>query len=593
MEVIISVESNASTIGIVRPEFISTTLDWWPLETTAWGNSSVVHADLTHPNLIAAARGLSPLFLRIGGSQADSVFYNMSTSTTDVEEENRFAKACDKNRQLCLTMQRWTEVLEFAHEAGARIVFTLSYILHTRDESGENDQQDWDSTNARQLLEYTAQSKYANTVFGFELGNEVTHKGKIENVTRLVNAYAELRHIIDETWSEANNNDKHKPKILGPASTGQSITTKLLKALGSHVDIATYHKYHGGGKDPNLVEYAKGTYIIQHPTKFHKISSSVNKYMDSPEVWVGEGAMAYNSGRQNLTDSFVGSFWFTNLLGAMSKSVPHTVYCRQALVGGYYELISHETMEARPDYWIAHLWKKLVGTKAIGPIISPSREDSPDEYTFGCCEGPEKDTLLIHAFCAKDESSNPIFVITNIDKSPFSVYITVGTHVTKYILRGKSGRRDSQSVVLNGNHLLTIDNGKLPEIIGEGTDDLVVTLPPLSIAFVVVHGFQVDECVPPVVAAAAAAAANNGTSQIESYASSMSTEEKHTGKSDGHVPFLGSESGMNSPAIFHEVAMLQLVQLLGALVFITFIFCLRMRIGQSRSQRNRFDDGDE
>lgn len=70
----ISIGRNASAYGVVRPEFVSTTLDWWPPATEAWDNSSVIHADLTHPNLKAAVRGLSPLFIRIGGSQADSAF---------------------------------------------------------------------------------------------------------------------------------------------------------------------------------------------------------------------------------------------------------------------------------------------------------------------------------------------------------------------------------------------------------------------------------------------------------------------------------------------------------------------------------------
>jgi len=556
-------------------------MDWWHLKSEAWGNSSVIHADLTHPNLIAAAKGLSPFFLRIGGSFADIATYNMSNSTISttplVGEANRLAKACSKNRQLCLTRQRWDEILKFAHDTGARIFFTLAYLQHTRDdESGENDQRDWDSTNAKQLLQYTAQSKYANTVFGFELGNELTHKHKIQNITRLVHAYEELRHIIDETWSATNDDYKHKPKILGPASIGPSQTTKLLKVLGSYIDIATYHKYHGGGKDPSIIQHAKGTSIIQHPRNFHELSNAVNKYMDKPEVWIGEGAMAYNSGRQNITDSFVGSFWFTNLLGAISKSRPHTVYCRQALVGGYYELISHETMKARPDYWIAHLWKKLVGTKVIGPILSPSRKDSPDEYTFGCCEGVGYDTLLIHTFCAKEERSNPIFVITNIDKkSPFSLNITVGTRITKYILTGKGGRRDSRSVVLNGNQLLTIENGQLPEIVGEDTEDLVITLPPVSIAFVVVHGFQVDECVSPIVAA------TNETSKIK-YASSLITEEQPQVSSDEYVPFIASESEMHHPVTIHEVQQLAIAQLLGAVAFFAFIFFLRKRIRKSR-----------
>ena len=150
-----------------------------------------------------------------------------------------------------------------------------------------------------------------------------------------------------------------------------------------------------------------------------------------------------------------------------------------------------------PDYWISYLWKNLVGTKAIGPIISPHREDSPGKYTFGCCEGPGYDTLLIHAFCAKGESSNPMFVMTNFDmESSFNLNITVGTQITKYVLTGKGGSRNSQSVVLT-DKLLKIENGQLPEIVGEHTDDLLIALPPASIAFVIVHGFQVDECVPP------------------------------------------------------------------------------------------------
>lgn len=574
----ISLSQNASTISIVRPEFVSTTLDWWPLQTRAWGNASVINADLTHPDLIAAARGLSPYFLRIGGSQADSVIYNMTTSTSTVEDANRFAKACDQNRQLCLTMQRWEEVLKFAQDAGARIVFTLAYIRHTRDKSGQNDQQDWDSTNARQLLQYTAQSKYARTVFGFELGNEVTHKGKVENVTRLVNAYQELRNIIDETWSSNDISEHSKPLLLGPASTGQSITKRLLKALGKNVDIATYHKYHGGGKQKSLEKYAKSTSIIQHPQNFKDISSIINKEMSKPEVWVGEGAMAYNSGRRNTTDSFIGSFWFTNLLGAIAKSRPHTVYCRQALIGGHYELISHQTMEAMPDYWIAYLWKKLVGTKAIGQIISPHRKDKPQKHTFGCCEEPGYDKLLIHAFCAKGESSNPIFVVTNFDKgSSFNLNITVGSQITKYILTGKGGRRDSKSVVLNDKQLLQIENGQLPEIDGEHTDDLLLVLPPASIAFVIVHGFQVNVCAPPVAAAA------TELSAPVVYNSSVSLDDQHQVVRDDFL-YGTSEREINYQVPYHqEVQRLMLGQVLAAAVFFTFLLCF----GSRRMRRAR------
>jgi hypothetical protein len=70
----LTLSNDASTLGIVAPEFISTTIDWWTpsKDNGAWADSSVLTANLSNPKLIGAARGLSPYFLRIGGSQAVS-----------------------------------------------------------------------------------------------------------------------------------------------------------------------------------------------------------------------------------------------------------------------------------------------------------------------------------------------------------------------------------------------------------------------------------------------------------------------------------------------------------------------------------------
>eukprot|EP00978_Attheya_sp_CCMP212_P000628 scaffold1224_cov50-Attheya_sp.AAC.2 len=119
--------------------------------------------NLSHPNLVAAAKGLSPFFLRIGGSQADEIIYNIpqlnkdnasssSSSTDDLKI------ACTNHPQKCLTAERWDKVLNFARLSGARVVFTVAYVRHTRDNKGNTDQRDWDSNNAKQFLEYTANS---------------------------------------------------------------------------------------------------------------------------------------------------------------------------------------------------------------------------------------------------------------------------------------------------------------------------------------------------------------------------------------------------------------------------------------------------
>ncbi len=158
-------------------------------------------------------------------------------------------------------------------------------------------------------------------------------------------------------------------------------------------------------------------------------------------LWIGEGAMAYNSGLPGISNSFRGSLWFVNLFGALAKTkpLPHGVYCRQSLQGGHYELISHELMVPNPNYWVAYLWKNLVGTKAVGPIISPGRRDSTEIsslITFGCCEKPGKDTVLIHSFCAKSDNNNDgdvVFVVINISESRgINLNITIVGNRTEY-----------------------------------------------------------------------------------------------------------------------------------------------------------------
>ncbi|KAL3809629.1 hypothetical protein ACHAXA_010604 [Cyclostephanos tholiformis] len=526
--------TDAVCLGTVEPEYASTTLDWWPLGTEAWGNSSILNADLRHPNLIAAATGLSPSYLRLGGTQADEILYHMGDrggvakddddDDGNHEHDRYVAKECRRHAQRCLTKDRWVEMLDFARDVGARIVFTIAYVRHTRDNDGNNDVRDWDSVNARRLLEYTrSNSDHAKrgTVYGFELGNELRHKGKIKNVTRIVEAYRELGRMVDDIWDDGQLYPR--PKIMGPASTGGvDESSFLISEIGPYIDVATYHKYHGGGKDPNMPHRARHPSFHVHPTKLSGPGEAVERYVVgrrrtddddggggrmSSRLWIGEGAMAYNSGLPGVSDSFGGSLWFANLLGALAKTKPlsHGVYCRQALLGGYYELVSHESMVPNPDYWVAYLWKNLVDTKAVGPIISPGRRDSAELsslYTFGCCEKPGKDTVLIHSFCAKSDNSNGdvVFIIINISKSSgINLNITMGEERTEYTLQPKNEEEGTRSrgVLLNGHAMSIGSDGNLPGVHERGVARMrgdLTYVPPISITFVLVHGAEVEEC---------------------------------------------------------------------------------------------------
>lgn len=237
-------------------------------------------------------------------------------------------------------------------------------------------------------------------------------------------------------------------------------------------------------------------------------TSGYNSSATEARLWVGEGAMAYDSGLHGLTDTFHGSLWFANILGALTKTkpLPHSVYCRQSLLGGHYEPISHETLIPNPDYWVAYLWKRLVGQKAIGPIISPQRKDSvklSSYQTFGCCKQPGRDAVLIHSFCAKS-SSDVVFIMINTSESG-AIYINVPMsekNRTEYILTPNNAEGlKSRQVFLNGQQLSVHDNVStsfvLPDIRELGVSRRrgeQFHLPPISISFLVVHGSNVQQC---------------------------------------------------------------------------------------------------
>lgn len=214
--------------------------------------------------------------------------------------------------------------------------------------------------------------------------------------------------------------------------------------------------------------------------------------------------MAYNSGREGVTNTFISTAWYAAVLSSLSKTQPisHSVYCRQALIGGHYELISHESMDPNPDYWMARLWKRLVGRKAIGPIDSSVRKDSLETakaFSFGCCYNPGNDELLVHAFCAKAEDGDVVFVVINVAKSAtHHLNITLGSSRTEYILTPQKNQWNSKRVLLNGIGPLSIrDNGSAAVTLdGYYSSDPHKTLgiPPKSVSFVVVHEADVKNC---------------------------------------------------------------------------------------------------
>ena len=142
-----------------------------------FGRAGALTVDLTAPGLAAAASALAPGFLRIGGTPADGIVYEIRGDECASVPKNpepsctpNKGYSCDKcgDKYGCLTFDRWRELLYFANSTGMRLVFGLNGCRGRRSPDAD---MDW--SNIVDLLNHTVAEGLGPLVAGLELGNEL------------------------------------------------------------------------------------------------------------------------------------------------------------------------------------------------------------------------------------------------------------------------------------------------------------------------------------------------------------------------------------------------------------------------------------
>ena len=158
----------AVAVAEVDPRFLSVAVDssqvvgghWWGASgevEIGVGAELVDPYDFTRPRLRRLARELAPALIRIGGTEADKIFYDLSGSDEpEVPEPYAFA----------MTRDQWDEMADFADEVGYEILFTLNAGPGPRDAANR-----WTDDNARLLVEHAVDRE--DPVAVWELGNEI------------------------------------------------------------------------------------------------------------------------------------------------------------------------------------------------------------------------------------------------------------------------------------------------------------------------------------------------------------------------------------------------------------------------------------
>ena len=197
-------------IGNVSESYVSWTFDLYELHSGGRG------WNLTDPSFIAAAKAFAPAHIRLGGTAADNVTYDMAAAGAGVGiPPGTLSKA------------KWDELCGFANASGWTILFGLN-ALHGVSSSHAV----WDSSNAEELMQYTKRA--GCPVVGWECGNEpnLKDKGVVVETPKYVAAnFNALRSLAVSVYGSVGGGSAASPWIIGPDVTKGVRILALLLAL--------------------------------------------------------------------------------------------------------------------------------------------------------------------------------------------------------------------------------------------------------------------------------------------------------------------------------------------------------------------------
>jgi heparanase 1 len=358
-------------LAAVDPRFLSVAIDtsqlvgghFWSASgrvEVGRGSERVPALDLRQPRLLELARGLGPAYLRVGGTEADHVYYAVGAGR---------GRARPAAYELELDEPTWDALVAFAGAAGFELVFTLNAGPSARDEDGA-----WRADNAEQLFEYAAARGHSVAVW--ELGNEVNGHWFIHGLSNQPSG----PQYASDLWTLRRALERHfdAPKLAGPASVffpllGEPMfewfgfLPRALEGGGGALDILTWHYYpQQSRRCPVATRRAEPGRLLS-PAELDEgerwaaeLRQLRDRFAPRARLWLGETGHAQCGGEPGLSDRYASGLWWLDQLGQAARG-GHDVVVRQTLVGSDYGLLDGRTLRPRPDYYNSLLWRKFMG----------------------------------------------------------------------------------------------------------------------------------------------------------------------------------------------------------------------------------------
>lgn len=420
--------------------------------------------DLSNPKLRKLAAALGPAYVRVSGTWRNTTYFQ--------NNDDPPLKSPPEGFNGVLTRAEWKGVVDFAKAVNAEIVASVATSAGTRDANGV-----WTAVQAKPWLDYTKQ--IGGRIAAIEFMNEPTLLS-FGGVPKGYDAASFGRDA--KIFKSFLRRESPATIYLGPGSAAEGLplpsmpggrrfeivsTDDLMKATGPIFDAFSYHFYSTpshrclGDKGADPQQLLTSEWLDRDLAVYNFYAEKRDTYLPGKSLWLTETGEA-SCGGDTWAAQFADSFRLLDQFGSLAqKSVKSIMY--NTLASSDYGMLNEETLEPRPNYWAALLWKSTMGTRSLDPGVAQAKN------------------MRVYAQCMKDTSRGVTLMVLNMDKtSETSLKLPVAGE--RYTL--SSPDIFSQVVLLNGKELKPDPDGTLPPIKGEALRPGTTRFPPLSITFV-------------------------------------------------------------------------------------------------------------
>lgn len=405
--------------------------------------------DLANLRLRKFASALSPAYLRVSGTWANTTFFARSDAGP--------TRPPDGYKSV-LTRRQWNGVIDFSKAIDAPIVTSFAISSGTRDSKGG-----WKPDQAREIISAT------RAAGGHLVAAEFMNEPDLPAIGGAPAGYGGAAFARDlQVFHAFMKQAAPDIMVLGPGAIGSTPEdSALFLASSARIDAVSYHYYGAlsercaGAREPDFAlseEWLSGT-----DRAFAFYASLRDRIVPGKPIWLTETAEAACGG-DRWSATFLDSFRYLDQLGRLARAGVQIVM-HNTLIASDYGLLDEVSLEPRPNYWAALLWRQLMGTIVLDPRM------------------PIQRGLHVYAHCQRHAPGAVVLLVINND--PQTSHELVLPHSSERFTLDATALQDT-AVRLNGVVLKTAGADPLPKLGGLPVNPGSLRFAPTTITFLAI-----------------------------------------------------------------------------------------------------------